>query len=343
MVKDEIENLFVRLNAGGTPLRGEELNYSILKAHLSPAVQNEVESACQTLIRPARFIILAYRLFLVKDKPNAEAPSMSIQPKQFQRAIADAKTLQDFELFLKQLLTKCIHEEKPLLLTIKDMLSFDAKLNPHAFPYLVLRRITNDAPELMFILLYRFWVKGDQFVKDDDKHRMALGMLSLLLFFGKQDKQRDYRSLFNGIWHCVSKFDQNTFWSNATVYRAVSLDVLPTIPAYKETPKQKGLESIKSLKFTVKSNFFAKIDQNQEGKIKAFTEKMFVNRDLLLYAQRHFLSEYFQEEQFLLENTNVPFDWDHLFSQQNIRYKKGIQNRNPSSIQLEICVLGLMN
>jgi len=33
--EDEIENLFIRLNSGGTPLRGEELNYSVQSIYWS--------------------------------------------------------------------------------------------------------------------------------------------------------------------------------------------------------------------------------------------------------------------------------------------------------------------
>jgi hypothetical protein len=83
---DEIENLFVRLNSGGTQLTGEELNYSILKAHLSRETQDIIENACKTLFRPSRFITVAYRLFqqTPKNEQQSDALSMRIKPKQFQ-------------------------------------------------------------------------------------------------------------------------------------------------------------------------------------------------------------------------------------------------------------------
>lgn len=59
----EVENLFIRLNSGGTPLRGEELNYSVLKAHITPDLQNKIEEKCKGLFYPARFITIAFRLF----------------------------------------------------------------------------------------------------------------------------------------------------------------------------------------------------------------------------------------------------------------------------------------
>lgn len=59
----EVENLFIRLNSGGTPLRGEELNYSILKAHILPDLQIKIEDSCKGIFYPARFITIAFRLF----------------------------------------------------------------------------------------------------------------------------------------------------------------------------------------------------------------------------------------------------------------------------------------
>lgn len=67
-ISDEIETMFVRLNAGGTPLTGEELNYSILKAHISSETQKKLEEACKLMFRPARFITITYRLYQQQKK-----------------------------------------------------------------------------------------------------------------------------------------------------------------------------------------------------------------------------------------------------------------------------------
>jgi hypothetical protein len=86
---DEIENLFIRLNSGGTPLRGEELNYSILKANIPEDLQRKLEMACSGMFSPARFVTLAFRLFQHSREgtDKSDALSMRIKAKQFQTAI----------------------------------------------------------------------------------------------------------------------------------------------------------------------------------------------------------------------------------------------------------------
>jgi hypothetical protein len=65
---DEIKTLLVRIDAGRTQLASEELNYSILKAHLSGETQVVIETTCKDLFRPSRFITIAYRLFQQTQK-----------------------------------------------------------------------------------------------------------------------------------------------------------------------------------------------------------------------------------------------------------------------------------
>lgn len=92
---DEIENLFIRLNAGGTNLLGEELNYSILKSHIKASLQEKIEDACKGLFNPARFITIAFRLFNnIPEQKNAleyDSIGLKIRPKQFQRFMKENK------------------------------------------------------------------------------------------------------------------------------------------------------------------------------------------------------------------------------------------------------------
>ena len=54
---------------------------------------------------------------------------------------------------------------------------------------------------------------------------------------------------------------------------------------------------------------------------------MLYNRDLLLYAQRHSLHLWFADIDYsLLEDSNLPYDWDHIFPQKWIHNKRGIKS-----------------
>ena len=56
-----------------------------------------------------------------------------------------------------------------------------------------------------------------------------------------------------------------------------------------------------------------------------FVKKMFYNKEILLYAQRHYLSTWFSDTDcYGLDDTNVPFDCDHISPSSAIRHKKNI-------------------
>lgn len=68
---DHIETLFVRINSGGTPLEGEELIYSILKADWKDAPVF-IDKLAHQLTSPARTVVLAARLIQARLQTNDE-------------------------------------------------------------------------------------------------------------------------------------------------------------------------------------------------------------------------------------------------------------------------------
>lgn len=126
---DDVEKLFIRLNAGGTPLRGEELNNSILKARIDRDLQDRIEKSCLGLLAPSRFITIAYRLYQhhTKDETN-DTISMRIKPKQFQKTMSkDEKSFKNFcGIFLKQIssITKpCLNMQNIFLHTTTTIIA----------------------------------------------------------------------------------------------------------------------------------------------------------------------------------------------------------------------------
>ncbi|MFN6038893.1 MAG: DUF262 domain-containing protein, partial [Bacteroidota bacterium] len=159
---DEVENLFVRLNSGGTQLSGEELNYSILKAHIDNDVQDKIEKACKQLFKPARFITIAYRLYQQENKEESQShvQSMRIKPKQFQRTMSQEAV--EFKKYILKILDYNSFERKTLLEYVKSILEYRSEKQKHyGLPFLIYSKISEMAPELIFLLLYRIKCKGD--------------------------------------------------------------------------------------------------------------------------------------------------------------------------------------
>lgn len=315
--EDEIETLFVRLNAGGTPLRGEELNYSILKAKLDPLMQEKVEKACAGLFTPARFITIAFRLFqLCRGKGARDAISMKIKPKQFQKTMTEEADA--FGSFLAELVELEVQSGKTLLEYVKELLVYHERKNPAGLPYLVASRLSESAPEVMFMLLYRIKKIGDRFspMTDPRLHRRMLGMVTLFAWFGKGEKLRDHARLLANVWPAALQ-DAAVFWSSATVQRAMLEGALPGLPALTQ------LEKVQTVLRPSKSDTWSRLEK-ASGVAASLLKRFFNNRELVLYAQRKALLDWFEERLYLMEDTNVPFDWDHIFPNRYVKGKKGV-------------------
>lgn len=326
--EDEIENLFIRLNAGGTPLRGEELNYSVLKAYIGQELQNKIEQSCEGIFKPSRFITIAYRLFQNQRKEDAgDAITMRIKPKQFQKTMS--KHLKDFEVFLNNVLDKRGYGNNNTLLeyTIR-LLEYNEADNLYGLPYLITCKLADNAPEIIFMLFYRLLIKKDRFDFETETilHRKMLGMITLFVWLGKGEKQRDHAKLLSNIWPCAKTLRRDLFWSSSTVQRAMLDNILTPFPAYdkKYDKKHNKYSLIRILEYDAQSNSDIGSKFHKETGFGSFIDKMFFNHELILYVQREFLAKHFKKEQSSLDDTNLPFDWDHISPNKYIYKKFGI-------------------
>lgn len=325
---DEIENLFVRLNSGGTQLSGEELNYSILKAHLSRETQETIENACKVLFRPSRFITVAYRLYqqTPQNDQQSDALSMRIKPKQFQRSIA--KQVELFEKFLIEITTDKLYNKKTLLEYTKEVLAYDNKNNSFGLPFVIYSKIADGAPEVMFLLMYRILIKKDTFsnntVPEIELHKKVLGIITLFYWFGRGENYKDHSKLLNNIWIAASTLNAQRFWSSETAERAHINKALLLFPLYNSNSNSFGIDTIVKFKIKETINIIDKFSSEVGQEYRPFLQKIIYNRDLILYAQRNFLENYFNQAQYRLEDTSVPFDWDHISPYNLIRKKQNI-------------------
>jgi hypothetical protein len=324
----EVENLFVRLNAGGTPLRGEELNYSILKSKIDSKTQEKIEKACEYFVSPARFITVAFRLHQYIDEKHTgrTALSMNIKPRQFQARLNKEEDIKNFEKYIIGLLDNIDYDYKTLIEYSKYILEYQPTNNKSAFPHLVAKKLINNSPELLFMFWYRLVVKKDLFYwdtsKDDILHRRMLGMYSMFLWFGKGDSNRDYSKLLKNIWPAMKVLNTDKFWSTSTVKRAMLNEVLLPIPwFFKNSAKNPGIKWFLKQNITLKTSLFDRLYKAHPDHYTNIVS-LFYNNDLVLYAQRKFLYQIFKNKQFYLDDTNVPFDWDHIYPHRLIDKKK---------------------
>ena len=320
---DDVENLFIRLNSGGTPLVGEELNYSILKSKLDKDAQQKIENACNGVMKPARLITISYRLFQVQKKidDSSDALSMRIRPKQFQSSIA--KNADEFKNFLNETIINAIEQ-------MKSVLTYSAKTCPFGMPSFIVSNIADRAPEVMFILLYRLIHCRDfnKIMQNEDLHKRVIGAIFLLLWFGKGSNGRNHSKMLNQLWNkdkSLHNLSSSEFWSSK-IYgvffdtkQNINNDVMVKIPTLRALNRY----------LSEGDDIFEKLSEDNltDSAYADFFLKTIDNLDLLLYMQRDALDTWFGKyNQLILEDTNVPFDIDHISPQKYVHRCKHINS-----------------
>jgi len=316
--KDEIENMFIRLNSAGTLLSGEELNYSMFKSYLLKETKEKIEEACVGIIKPSRFITFAFRLWKRKKQDDDKRGfyRLVIKPKIFQKEFrGNEKKSVDSKTEFKDYV---INDLIDVLQIIKKLLLYDEFANPDGFPFLMVNRLSQKSPEVMFMLLYRLAIKGDKI--EGELHKRMLGIISLFSWFGTGEQNTGHRQLLRNIYPAMDKLKIKEFWSSEVVTRALIQnqkgDVLTKIPATVKDLRAEFDDLTKKHKSNKNNGSFKDTSY--------FIDKITSEKELLLYIQRKHLKSMFSDDQFLLDDTNVPFDWDHIFPQDYIRSRPGI-------------------
>lgn len=156
---------------------------------------------------------------------------MRIKPKQFQKTVSEK--LPEFEKFIKNILNTKKYNGKTLLEGYaRYSLEYHEDYNTYGLPYLITYKIGNVAPEIMFLFLYRLMIQRDIFEFNTRLTRRMIGMISLFMWLGKGENQRDHAKLLWNCWPCAKIFKMEIFWSSSTVQRALLNDILTPFAAY---------------------------------------------------------------------------------------------------------------
>ena len=320
---DEIEQVFVRLNAGGTPLGGEELNYSIIKAKIGRDFQKKIEEKCKGIMKPARFITIAFRLY--QKSIQEDSISLRIKPKQFQREMRDHK---NFVKFIDERILngRLLEKVKSVLRYGERMDGYDPSIDDYRLPYpLFLKIAAASQGEVMFMLMYRLLFGGggkpDSFKFSTNEHRQMIGIVLMFMWHGKDARGR-HNKLLEKVWKSIKELPFSEMWGIDLVRQARGANELKAIPSNLGFLKmlenvQKNTKIWKRYEERGNEEYFPFLD---------FIDNVMCNKDLLLWVQRKFLSTslFFKEDLFRLDDTDVPFDWDHISAYNFIKNKRDI-------------------
>ncbi len=193
---DSVETLFIRVNAGGTRLDGEELVYSILKS-IWPDAEKSIATMNTRLAQPSRIVILASRLVLANEK-NAfqDRPPAAPDVARFRRLINGLDNeSKGFRGKLKAFFET--GRAADLFAKAQDILT---KNKQWGLPTVLAADIAQRTPQIMFLFLR--WI--DKMLQEgqeptslsSNKLRSITGVITALAWFAEN---HDY--CVTNLWH----------------------------------------------------------------------------------------------------------------------------------------------
>jgi hypothetical protein len=317
--------LFIRLNASGTRIAGEELIYSIYKATY-PQSKKLVEAIGMDFIAPSLVINLVARL--AQSDLNGNTYPSPINVHNFRKLIMD----EDFRSKLENLIAGGIakgifHKAITLLLSVSDVNT----------PPVLVKSIIKGQPEL-FLLLLR-WIMSNPHLGNS---REILGGYTSLLWFAINSTE--YVKLMWG------KGAMPNFWTNEVLFdfRLNSskslMFILPSPEKLREFLQGLAIEDEKfvlwgdvrpDVESSIAREMLASFEGLNDDRQNIFNDvwdhfraKLFWNRSLLLFAQRRYINSSFLEFNQIddLEDTNRPWDWDHIYPDSWVYYQQNIND-----------------
>ncbi len=299
--------LFVRLNSSGTAISGEELIYSIYKS-MFPKSKETVENIAADYLSPARVINLVSRIIEVEVKKSQNLPK-PFNPNKFRIELKNIDFKEKLNLFIEG------KKPKELFQRAIDIL----KNGNNDFPPAILKQFVTSNINLFLVLLLYIKKQGNSLDLD------VASIYVHILWFNK-DKNKTIESLFRKL------LNENKTWKEAADELETEKLLLSLLEPTRVTeileycsenlkPWDKEFENLKNT-FSDYAEFF------DNGTWKEFVVKIRDNKSMLLYAQREYLQTKFKEyNQFEnLDDTNRPWDWDHIYPESWVKNLKQISN-----------------
>lgn len=354
--QDPVETLFIRINSAGTPLQGEELNYSILKS-IWPSAQDVVEELSTCIMAPSRLVALVSRLILAKSVHKDNRPPAILDVSRFRRLVHGRDSqcpdfLETIQKYLSNGNGKQLFDIAQKLLTANPRETVTFRL-----PAVLTSDIARTSPEIFFILLV--WIdrlieeKIDPLVLDESIRRRLIGAITALSWFSE-----DVNSCVTVLWKRLqnhSSDDLNDFFSTGSLKDCIEIQENGRLPLIPLLPPHLLKESVEKSLYGLGNgvnqtwqtwkwwdNFNGILPKSESAKkwyarkIKKdsdevefrreawtkFTNALWGKREIVLFAQREWLVKWFPDydpsshEQ--LEDTDRPWDFDHIHPQKYI-------------------------
>lgn len=322
--------LFLRLNSSGTTISGHELIYSLLKASF-PKAKELVEDIGLNYLSPSRLVNIFAR-FLKMKRNSFNQFERPISLENFRKLLKEDGFKEELETFIN---TK---EAK----TLMDAAVGIVKDHPSKLPAILVKEMIALNIDLVLVLLV-FLYKRNNELTDNEKKELRRSFLHSTLFSKSKEKQK-----FIPKFYAILK--NNNFKWAASWDECSHENPLLLPPLLQPNDFSKILDKIRSEYFKRNTNHFASEELLRglflkEEKLinlapiasilgesfeERITEKqvdqfvmywirlsnyVFRNKQFLILVQRKYFNEQFDDYMVfdVIEDTNRPWDWDHIY------------------------------
>jgi hypothetical protein len=338
--------LFVRLNSEGTRISGEELIYSLFKATF-PEAKQLVEDIGIKYISPSKLVNLFARLALIESS-NFTGFQKEMNVVTFRKNYND----ENFRNVLHNYIKKGGNGFSPgqsLMLEVESILTCNKNL-----PRIFIKEITSKSTDLILVLLT--YLNKNENLSEKEKIQIHKDFFAIALL--SRDIKDSAKELYNRLFKTEFKN-----WSIATEeIRGNHLIMFPMISpenfkSFHEEYIIPNLLKVRKGLFTdydfirnlISKNrqdlsfLFEKIERQESMSEEDLIEKqlnvatelwkglsgiVYWNKSLLILAQRDYFNREFIEfmEFDGIQDTNRPWDWDHIYPNSWVHSMWGISN-----------------
>ena len=320
-----IEHLFNRLNRLGTPLDGEELAYSMIKAYW-PDSATVIEKVATRRLPASRLVSLAVRAALTHRGDAKLARGIGIpRLRAIAKAVSSDEDLYKQRTQIEQFIgrpafpsgapsgTEEVRMAKACA-RVEKWLVFDGE---RGLPRVLVSSFARGSSDIyLFLLHIADQLGASDSAQDCEWKNLLPGLATLSHWFSKSDKLTIADSLLAAVAGEISP--QNVRKGLAAAFEK-DLIVPPRRPdeleEFIKLPEDENLKDWGWWKSLIE-NFSENERADRQSKWWPFLERTVWQRELLLYAQRSYLESRFPlydpSRKDLWENHNRPWDFDHI-------------------------------
>ncbi|WP_395734207.1 DUF262 domain-containing protein [Prosthecobacter sp.] len=300
-----IEQLFQRLNGQGTKLDGEELAYSMIKAYW-PALEQPINEVSKGRMPQARMVSLGVRAALAKD----EKRNLPVPP-----SVSALRVIARHESEKKAVIQRFIMDDLgDACEFVGQWLKYDAQTNPTGLLPVHITSIALSSREVYLLMIH--FAKRLEGRELPGSWQKTMQALATLVHWFAADKAK----VANRVYACCrgqlsvenirrALKEAHDAGELYTIHTPASIDAFITLP-------DANLQDWNWWQPIQGDGIQSGIQKRQSvwGGFLNFRE----NRELLLYAQRHFLAKRFTDydpaRKDLWESHNRPWDFDHILA-----------------------------